>query len=328
MLLLSREDVERLYTMEDAFAAVTDAAIAWVAGEAEAPPRTALHAAGSGIETLVMPGAVSGRYTGAKIWYAGPGTDELPVSSAVIVILDPELGEVLLDGSVITDLRTGAMTGLAARWLAPEGASVVTILGAGIQARAQALALAHALPGLTEIRISSRRAEAREGFVARLTAELATGHPGVRVVSCGDAEGACRGSQVIVAATTSRTPVVWDGWVEGDALVCGVGSHDPGAAEIDPAIVRRASSVVVDTKRGGIDGAGDIAQVIDAGDLDRGRVIELGELLAEPQRVAPRVDGAPRVLKTVGFAAADLVSARRVAAAAAAVGAGRRVDIH
>lgn len=324
MLVLDRAEVEGLYTMADAFAAVERAAVAWTSGHADVPARTALHAEESGLETLVMPGAMGGRYTGAKIWYAGPQGPNLPTSSAVIVLIDPSLGEVLMDGSVITDLRTGAMTGVAARVLAPRRASVAAIVGAGIQARAQALALIHALPGLREIRITSRRPEARAAFVEHLRAELGTRAPELTILPAEDAESACRGSDVIVAATTSRTPVVLDDWVGPETLVCGVGSHDPDAAELDPAIVRRATVVAVDTKRGGIDGAGDLGQVIAAGDLDRDQVLELGDLVMAP----PAVPSGVRVLKTVGFAAADLVSAHAVAAAAVKTGVGSRLRLH
>lgn len=327
MLVVNRNEVERLYTMADAFEAVREAAVAWTSGRSSVPPRTALVAAESGIETLVMSGVVDGTYSGAKIWYAGPGGGPLPVSSALIVLLDPILGEVLLDGSVITDLRTGAMTGLAAQALAPPETRTAAILGAGIQARTQALALAHALPGLREIRISSRRAETRRAFVDQLIAELAAEHPRIEVVSADEAETACRGSQVVVAATTARQPVVADSWLEPDALVCSVGSHDPEAAELEFDTVRRAAVVAVDTKRGGVGGAGDIGRVIDAGELALQDVHELGDILVSSEDRFTAIRGL-RVLKTVGFASADLVSARRIARAASAAGVGSRLEIH
>jgi len=324
MLVLTRAEVERLYTMADAFAAVERAAVAWTTGQADVPTRSALHAGESGLEALVMPGVVGGKYAGTKIWYAGSGSPRLPASSALIVLVDPGLGEVVMDGSVITDLRTGAMTGVAARVLAPRRASVAAIIGAGIQARAQAHALVHALPGLRELRITSRRAQSRTACADELRSELAEKSPQLVISTTDDAEAACRGSDVIVAATTSRHPVVFDEWVGAETLVCGVGSHSPDAAEIDPAIVRRAGVVAVDTRRGAIDGAGDIAPVIAEGGLERDRVLELGDLVATP----PTGIAGPRVLKTVGFAAADLVSAHSVAVAAVESGIGRRLAIH
>jgi len=329
--MIDREQVAELYTMQDAFDAVEEAAIAWVEERTQVPQRAALHAEQSGLETLVMPGAVDGKYSGAKIWYASPGTERLPGTSALIVLIDPELGEVVLDGSVITDLRTGAMTGLAARYLALEDTSTATIIGAGIQARTQALALAHGLEQLREIHISSRRAEARARFVEELQAEMSEAYPQVRVVSSNDAQTSCELSQVIVAATTAREPVIPDEWVQPGAFVCGVGSHDPQAAEIDPRTVERAALAVVDTRRGAIDGAGDISSVIESGRITRDDVVELGELLkatADYAALRTQSDRNPVVFKTVGFAAADLVSAHRVAAVSVTSGRMSRREIH
>lgn len=328
MLIIDREALDRVFTMADAFEAVAEAARAWVAGTVDVPPRAALHAPANGLETLVMPGMVAGSCTGAKLWYAaGPEPGRLEGSSALILIFDPGLGEVLLDGELITDLRTGAMTGLAAAVLAPRGAATVGIVGAGIQARTQALALAHALPQLAEVRISSRDPRRREAFVDALRADLAAAGSNAAVVSVDSPERACRGADVIVAATTASTPVIDDAWVGDETLVCGVGSHDPRSAELSPETVARAGVVVVDTAQGGIDAAGDISQVIAAGRLDRDEVLELGRILdGLPADHAER--RGPRVLKTVGFAAADLIAARAAAQRAIHAGLARSISVH
>jgi ornithine cyclodeaminase/alanine dehydrogenase-like protein (mu-crystallin family) len=317
-----------VFGMSDAFAAVAEAARAWSAGSVTVPPRVALHARTTGVETLVMPGTVEDSFTGAKIWYAA-GTEPglLAASSAVIMLIDPTLGEVLLDGELITDLRTGAMTGLAARQLAPRDASIVAVLGAGIQARAQVLALIHAIPTIDEVRISSRNEQRRDAFVAALASEVALAGSSAAVRSVDSAEDACRGAHIIVAATTAREPVIDDAWVSDTALVCGVGSHDRASAEIARDTVARCGVVVVDTKPGGIDGAGDIAHVIAEGRLSREDVLELGQILdGIPASHAHRTG--PRMLKTVGFAAADLIAARTAARLALAAKLGRTIGLH
>ncbi|TDE14367.1 ornithine cyclodeaminase family protein [Jiangella asiatica] len=325
MLVVNRSELRQVFTMADAFAAVEDAARAWVAGSVTVPSRTALTARSTGIEMLVMPGVVADSYAGTKVWYAaGDDPGRLEASAAAILLLDPELGEVLLNGELITDLRTGAMTGLAARQLAREGATVLTIVGAGIQARTQALAVVHALPGVGEIRVTSRRDGPREAFVDDLRRELSGSGREVVVRSTRSAEEACEGADVMVAATTARSPVIDDRWVADDTLVCGVGSHDPGAAEIAPDTVARAGVVVVDTKPGAIDGAGDVAHVIDAGRISRDDVVELGDVV-DGLPAALRGRGGPRVLKTVGFAAADLMAAQLAARRAVAAGLGTQV---
>jgi ornithine cyclodeaminase/alanine dehydrogenase-like protein (mu-crystallin family) len=328
MLVISRSDLDQVFGMSDAFDAVAEAARAWSSGSVMVPPRIALHARTTGVETLVMPGTVEDSFTGAKIWYAaGADPGRLAASSAVIMLMDPTLGEVLLDGELITDLRTGAMTGLAARQLAPQGASIVSVVGAGIQARAQVLALVHAIPTIAEVRISSRNEQRRDAFVAALASELAHVGSSASVLSVGSPEDACRGAHIIVAATTAHTPVIDDAWVSDTALVCGVGSHDRESAEIARDTVARCGVVVVDTKPGAIDGAGDIAHVIAEGRLEREDVLELGQILdGIPASHADRTG--PRMLKTVGFAAADLIAGRAAARLALAANLGRTIGLH
>jgi ornithine cyclodeaminase/alanine dehydrogenase-like protein (mu-crystallin family) len=327
MLILDASTVGRFYGMADAFRCVREAAIAHASGRTDVPPRGAMTLGESDTELLVMPGVVDQRTFGLKVWYtsAAPGT--LAGTAALVLLAEPELGEVLLDGSVITDLRTGAMTGLAAERLAPPGAEVAGIVGTGIQARTQAIALVHALPDLRTIRVTSRHEGRRRHFAAALQAELVALYPGrvVHVEPAATAEETCVGAGVVVAATTSTTPVVRDEWIQGDVLVCGVGSHAPDAAELEEALVSRAGTVVVDTRRGGLDGAGDVQSSVRAGALRREQVIELGELLSSPPQSRP---GGVSVFKSVGFSAADVVSARDVAARAVAAGAGFRLDLH
>jgi len=317
LLVLNASDVSALFGMEEAFAAVTTAAIAHVEGTTSVPPRAALSLTRPETELLVMPGIVEGRSFGLKTWYAmDADVGGLPRSSAVMLLLIPGAGlEAVLDAGVITDLRTGAMTGVAARHLARPGAETAAIVGAGIQARTQAVALVHACPSLREIRVSSRNAERRAVFTRGLQDELAVLYPArtIEVVPTDSAEAACRGADVLVAATTSSRPVIDDAWVGDEALVCGIGSHTPEAAELDPATVSRAAVVVVDTHAGGIDGAGDISGPIGSGGVRREDVLELGTLLQEGP---PPGLGGVRVFKSVGFAAADVVAAEMVARAA------------
>jgi ornithine cyclodeaminase/alanine dehydrogenase-like protein (mu-crystallin family) len=326
MIILSETDVRQVFDMNMAFQAVREASIAYVQGSTTSPRRTAL-APDEGGEFLVMPGAVGPTFA-TKIWYAlGRPSHHIPESSALIALIDPELGhEVLIEGGLVTDLRTGAMTGLAAQHLAPSSATILTVLGAGIQARTQILALLHALDSLREVRVYSRSEDRRTRFCETLNAEVAgLGLGGrVNITPADDPGRACRGADVIVAATTSSVPVVRDEWVGTNTLVCSVGSHTPRQSELEVDTVARASRVAVDTIPGGVDGAGDIANAIAAGHLERDSVIELGHLLQ-----SPRTAGGEEltVFKSVGFSAADVVAARMIARAALDQGLGTHVAL-
>lgn len=330
MLILTSADVAEIFDMRTAFASVQEAALSYVQGRTESPPRAALQLADVPAEILVMPGTVDSSAFGLKVWYAmDRSVGSIPQSSALITLLDPELGhEVVLDGGIITDLRTGAMSGLAATRLAPAGSATVAIVGAGIQARSQALALVHAIDGIGTVRVYSRNQSRLEAFGESLQLELARAFPGraIAVVPAQSAESACVGADIVVAATTSAVPVIRDEWLGQNVLVIGVGSHAPGDSELEPQTVGRARRVAVDTVRGAVDGAGDIAGAIAAGTLGRDDVVELGDLLAEEADDSD--SGGLTVFKSVGFGAADIVSARLVARRAVARGLGTVIDLH
>jgi ornithine cyclodeaminase/alanine dehydrogenase-like protein (mu-crystallin family) len=326
MIILSESDVRQVFDMDMAFQAVREASIAYVQGSTMSPRRTPV-APDEGGEFLVMPGAVGPTFA-TKIWYAlGRQSHHIPESSALITLIDPELGhEVLIEGGVVTDLRTGAMTGLAAQHLAPSSATTAAVLGAGIQARTQILALLHALESVREVRVYSRSEDNRTRFCETLNTEVAGLGLAARVniIPAGDPGRACRGADVIIAATTSSAPVVRDEWVGKNTLVCSVGSHTPDQSELEVDTVGRASRVVVDTVPGGVDGAGDIANAIAAGRLERDSVIELGHLLQSPPEQGSEE---LTVFKSVGFSAADVVAARMIARAALDQGLGTQVAL-
>lgn len=330
MLILTASDVSKVFDMAAAFEAVEEAALAHVQSRTASPPRTALKLPVVPAEILVMPGSVNSRLFGLKVWYAlGEPIGSIPQSSAVITLLDPELGlEIVMDGGIITDLRTGAMSGLAASRLAPPRAKTVGLIGAGIQGRAQVLAMVHACGEVETVKVFSRDPLRRQRFAEMLEDELGQSYPDrrVTVVPADSAESTCRGSDIVVAATTSRVPIIEDGWIGDRTLICGVGSHSPTESEIAPVTVGRASRVVVDTFGGGVDGAGDIAGAIDAGLIRRDDVLELGTLLAG--ELGPASGDGPTVFKSVGFGAADTVSARLVAHRAIERGFGTTIDLH
>jgi len=330
MLILTASDVRQVFDTQTAFDAVDKAARRYSAGKTSSPVRTSLQLPAIPAEVLVMPGAVDARLFGVKIWFAfAEPAGSIPQSSALITLLDADLGqEVMMDAGVITDLRTGAMSGLAASRLASSASRTIGLVGTGIQGRSQILALVHALPEISIVNVFSRDANRRVAFAESLQQELCEYDPSrtITVVTSESAESACRGADIVVAATTSKRPVIRDSWLAENVLVCGVGSHASDHAEIEAETVGRAKRVVVDTISGGIDGAGDIAAAISAGLIERDDVVELGDILTETaeRSSTPGLS----VFKSIGFSAADIVSAQLVARRAVVLGLGTVVDIH
>lgn len=327
MLILTASEVAAVFDMEEAFAATREAAIAVSERTAVSPQRTALHAGEPQAEVLVMPGVVDDALIGTKTWYTyGRQLASAPSTAAFITVLDPELGEeVLVEGSRITDFRTGALSGLAVEKLAAPEAETLTVIGAGIQARTQILAILHARPSIQRVRVASRTAGRRNEFVATMNSELKDRGYRVVISAADDVASAVGEADIVVAATTSSSPVVFDEWITKPGVVlCGVGSHDRQSSEIDSALVARAHTVAVDSFTGGLDGAADISAPVEQGLIKRDAVIELGDLIRWEVALPSELS----VFKSVGFSAADIVAAAYAARAATRRGLGRRVDLH
>jgi ornithine cyclodeaminase len=152
----------------------------------------------------------------------------LPRGIGVILLSDPDTGlpVAFLDGTVVSAMRTGAVSGLAARALARPDASVLALYGAGVQARTQLLALERALPDLAEIRLVDPNAERLRSFVEREQ----PGRPPIRAYA--DARDAARGAHVVVPATMAPAAYIAPDWFEPGQVLISVSSHDPSVDTI------------------------------------------------------------------------------------------------
>ena len=163
----------------------------------------------------------------------------IPYIGGVIILNEARTGEILaiMDGSFITDIRTGASAGVACKYLARKDASVVGIIGAGVQGRMNARAVAQVLD-LKEIRVADIRSEAARACAEELTAEL--GLP-VRPVSSN--REACEGADVIITVTIADEPLVKKEWLKKGSTVLSLGSFQ----ELDEEIPLTCDKLVVDS---------------------------------------------------------------------------------
>lgn len=323
MIALTRADIEADIEWPVIEASVREAAVAWVDGRAVVPPRTLIRTQQRNGEVLTMPGYLLDRaVVGLKFWSRFEFNGS-PDTSATILYRDLETGaEVVVDGTLITELRTGVMSVVAARLLSRRNARTVAIVGAGRQGRAHLDAFAALLP-IERILVTSRSFTGRD----RLAVEAMQSNPHVRVEAWDDPLRAAAAADILVLATTASTPPVADFAIREGTFVCGVGSHARHTSEIAAETVARAAVVAVDTLSGAVDGAGDIQTVIDAGLLLREDVVELGTLVAgrHPGR---QDDRDVTVFKSAGFAGLDLAVASQIAELAIGRGAGTWVDLH
>lgn len=209
----------------------------------------------------------------------------------------------LLDGRLITDLRTGAASGVLARKLAIDGPVSVGLIGAGHQSRMQLECLA-SVYGVRSARVFSPTLANRERMAREMSEKL-----GIRVESASSAEDAVRAQRIVVAATSSRSrePVLRREWLDACRLLCAVGSTRPESVEVDPACFVHAAAVVVDTLRAAEE-AGDLQEAVRSGALPGQRQVTLASVASGTSRLP---DGGLVAFKSVGTALQDLALAVR-----------------
>jgi ornithine cyclodeaminase/alanine dehydrogenase-like protein (mu-crystallin family) len=283
---LTDADVRARLTYEALIPAMARALAAYTSGEAVQPVRTTIPVADHGGFLFVMP-AYAGAL-GAKLVSYYPRNTGIETHFATIQLFNPATGEPLasLDGTLVTEMRTAAVSAVATDRLARADASVLAILGAGVQARSHLAALRH-VRAFREVRVWSPNSATR----------FAAEHG---VTAAASAEACVRGADVIVVATTSGTPVLRGDWVADGAHVNSVGASRPEWRELDDAFVRRAR-VFVDSRAGAQVESGD---VMAAGRIDA----EIGEVLLG--RHGGRASaGEVTWFKSLGMAVEDVVAA-------------------
>jgi ornithine cyclodeaminase/alanine dehydrogenase-like protein (mu-crystallin family) len=288
-LTLDESQVRRLLRMEDLIPAIARALSDLSASRAVQPVRTVLPIAQHRGFFGVMP-AYSGAL-GAKLVTFYPDNEGVPTHHAVIALFRPETGEPLaiMDGRLITEMRTAAASAVATQLLAAHDASVLGILGAGVQARSHLEAL-RLVRSFREVRVWSPRSA--KSFAQEF---------GIGAVE--SAEEAVRDANVVVVATTSTTPVVSGDWLAPGTHVNAVGATRPDWRELDDETLRRAR-LFVDSREAASRESGDV--------LAAGQVAtEIGEVIAgsRPGRATAEEI---TLFKSVGVAVEDLASAELV----------------
>jgi ornithine cyclodeaminase/alanine dehydrogenase-like protein (mu-crystallin family) len=214
-------------------------------------------------------------------------------------------GELLafLDGRHITDLRTGAASGVIARKVAIAGPVTVGLIGSGHQAATQLEALAAAYP-VRSAMVYSPTAAHREAFARRMSERL-----GFPVTPVDSARAAAQGHPVVATASSARgtEPVLRGEWLGGCRLLCAVGNTRAQFAEVDVRCFQDARLVVVDSIHA-IEEAGELRRAVEAGALPESKRATLGRIVTG----AVGVPGAGLVVfKSVGTALQDLALAAR-----------------
>ncbi len=321
MKILTAAEVRAAVDMRAAIDAVRAGFIALSAGRAHVPLRGVLNTPGGVL--LTMPAQIDeAPVSTVKIVTVCPQNPAagLPTIYASVVVTDARTGApvALMDGRELTALRTGAASGLATDLLALADASVLAVIGAGVQARTQVAAVC-AVRSIAEIRIHSLAG------AQQMAEELRAQYP-ARVLVMDSIAEAVRGAQVIVAATTSKTPVVHLADLAPGAHINGIGSFTPEMQEVAADVVA-AATVVVDHRASVWAEAGDLIIPRDQGLIGESHVVaEIGEIAAGLKQ-GRRTPHEITFFKSVGNAVQDAALAQHVIAVAGQRGLGTEVAL-
>jgi len=285
-MILDEDAVRALLRMDELIPAMANALADLSRGKVVQPMRVMMPVGDHGGFLGLMP--AYGGALGAKLVTFYPSNEGVPTHHALVLLFRPETGEplVTMDGRLITEMRTAAVSAVATKLLARPESSVLAILGSGVQARSHLEAL-RLVRAFREIRVwSPRNARA---FARQLGVHAAD-----------SAAEAVRGADVVVVATTSRVPVLFGQWLSPGTHINAVGAPRPTWRELDDEILHTAR-IYVESREAATRESGDI---IAAGRVDA----EIGEVVTGAMRGRESA-GELTLFKSVGVAVEDVVTA-------------------
>ncbi len=315
-LLISEGEVLELLPMERAIERVESSLVAQHAGQAVNRPRkriiltlTSLHymAAALPDEKLL----------GMKIYTVSSGTARF-----VVLLLDAESGRLLaiIEADHLGRIRTGAASAVATKYLARKDAAQVAVIGTGGQARTQLEAVAR-VRRLASVKVFSRDEQRRLSFCREMEQRTS-----LDVQPARSSEEAVRSADIVITATTARTPVVYGEWLRPGAHVNAIGSNMPNRRELDDVALTRMRLISVDSIEQAKEEAGDLIQGLPNARRAWDEVVELGAIAAgaHPGRVS---SDEITLFKSCGIALWDVAAAGYIYRQALANGAGVQVAI-
>jgi len=314
-LILDRDAVRAALPMPLLFEACGRAFAQYSAGRAALPSVIHLDLADHRAEVHVKAGyLLGGSCWAVKVASGFPenAASGLPTSDGLVVVFDAATGALralLHDHGYLTDARTGAAGGVAARHLAPATVRTVAVIGTGAQARFQLDGLAVVRPGFEEVRVWGRDSNRTDRCIEDL--DRRPGLPaGCRYRRADSVEAAVRGADLVITCTASRTPLVRAEWIARGCHITAVGSDGAGKQELDLALLQRADRIAVDS-RVQCARLGELQHAVHAGlELDD-KVVELGEIVAGT-RDGRQADGELTICDLTGVGVQDVAAATLV----------------
>jgi len=294
MRYLDEASVRAVLGWDALIAAMEPALAAFSSGRVIQPVRNMLTIEEGKRYLGIMP-AVAEDAMGLKLvsFYPGNAGTDVPTHLAMILLFRPDTGEPLavMDGRLITEMRTAAVSAAVTKLLAPPDSRALALLGSGVQASAHLEALSR-VRAFDEVRVWSRTAEHARRFAAEHGARAAP-----------DVESAVRDADIVVTVTSAREPILRGAWLKPGAYVNAVGSPRPTWRELDDDVMT-SGVLVVDSREAVLKESGDVI-------LSKAPIYaEVGEIFAGVKPKPPA--GCTTVFKSVGIAVEDLAAAKLV----------------
>jgi alanine dehydrogenase len=307
-LYLTEADVESLLTPADALEAIEACCRRMAAGAVENRPRDRLRLDEGRLAVMAAADLELGA-AGVKTYAA------FAAGTRFVVVLfaadQPELLAVI-EADKLGQLRTGAASGVAARFLAKAEAASLGIIGCGWQAEGQVASIREAVPTIERVVAYCRTEKNLKRFCRRMKAELGESHRDPA------------GQDIVITATSSADPVLRGEWLQPGALVCAMGANVPQHRELDNVVLERAAFVCCDSIEQASRESGDLIEPVEQGVLDWLEVHELHEVVAGEVEGRSSPDDIV-VFKSNGLAAWDVAAGARVLELARERGVGREL---
>ena len=315
-LLLTENDVTSLLNMDTAIAAVEEVLRDQATGDAINRPRYRVAMPASQLHVLAAGDKRLG-VTGLKAY-----TASRKGARFIVLLYDSENGDMLamIEADRLGQMRTGAASGVATKYLARADADTVGIYGTGWQAESQLLAVCE-VRKVKSIKAYGRNAQRREAFARKMSSLLR-----VDVLAVESPEEAARGQAIVITATSAREPVLKGEWIEPGTHLNVVGSNFLSKAEVDVEAIKRASIIAVDSIEQSRIEAGDLLPAIERGVTSWESITELGRIVAGMHR-GRTSESDITLFKSNGIALEDISTALRVYNLARSKGIGKEIRL-
>ncbi len=246
ILLLSDDEVKEILTIDETYNAVENVLVEKGLGRVQMPPKLYIIFKKYAGDFRTMPSYMEKNdIAGVKIVNVHPDNPKFynrPAILATIILIDPRNGILLaiIGGTSITAMRTGAISGVATKYLGRRDSTVLALVGAGVQARTQLLAISKILD-LNEVRVLDKTEKIRKDFI-----EEARRMYSMEFISCENVKDCVREADIISTITPVSKPIVMNNWISSGTHINAIGADAPGKEELDPQILKRAKIVVDD----------------------------------------------------------------------------------